>query len=80
MTELKAAVKRQVFVLMLDEARAIAALPKLLPDPRQRRVAMDAARAVARTRGAIEGRQAQRLSEIEKLLGLDAPLQKRESA
>jgi pimeloyl-ACP methyl ester carboxylesterase len=78
--ELKATVKRQVFVLMLDENRAIAALPKLLPEPGQRRRAMEAARAVARTRGAIEGRQAQRLSHIEKILGVEAPVQKRESA
>ena len=62
LNELKAAVKKQVFVLTLDEARAIAALPKLLPDPEQRRKAVEAAREVARTRGPIEGRQAERLS------------------
>ena len=46
LNELKAAVKKQVFVLTLDETRAIAALPKLLPDPEQRRKAVEAARTV----------------------------------
>src|SRR5262249_22643591 len=44
--EAKAAVKRQAFVVCLDEERAIAALPKLLPETAQRRRALDAARRV----------------------------------
>ncbi|MET0166659.1 MAG: hypothetical protein ABW318_16840, partial [Vicinamibacterales bacterium] len=62
------------------ETRAIAALPKLLPDPEHRRKAVEAVRAVARTRGPIEGRQAERISEVEKILGLDSPKQQRKSA
>ena len=34
---LKAAIKRQAFVLALDEERAIAALPKLAPEMDERR-------------------------------------------
>ena len=48
--DLKAAVKRQAFALALDEARAIAVLPKLLPEGGQRRSAMQAARRVGATR------------------------------
>ena len=51
--ELKAAVKRQAFALALDEARAVAALPKLLPAMAQRREAVEAARRVAGTRGLL---------------------------
>ena len=40
---LKAAVKRQAFVLALDEERAIAALPKLAPEMRHRRQGFDVA-------------------------------------
>ena len=40
---LKAAIKRQAYALALDEARAIAALPKLAPDMDARRRGLDAA-------------------------------------
>ena len=80
LNELKAAVKKQVFVPSLDEDRAIAALPRLLPEPKQRRKAMETVRAVARTRGPIEGRQAERLSRVEKILGLEESRQEQKSA
>jgi hypothetical protein len=48
---LKAAIKRQAFVLALDEQRAIAALPKLAPDMDERRLGYAAARHVIGTRG-----------------------------
>ena len=50
---LKAAVKRQAFILALDEERAIAALPKLAPEMRHRRQGFDVARTVMKARGEL---------------------------
>ena len=49
---LKAALKRQAFVLALHEERAIAALPALAPDTQVRRRGYDAAR-IMRARGEL---------------------------
>ena len=73
--ELKAAVKRQAFALALDEARAMAALPKLLPAIAQRREAVACARRVSRARGALTPQQEERYRRIEQVLGLGAPAQ-----
>ena len=73
--ELKAAVKRQAFALALDEARAVAALPKLLPAMAQRREAVEAARRVAGTRGLLTEEQENRFRRIERVLGLEAAVQ-----
>ena len=54
---LKAAVKRQAFVLALDAERAIAALPKLAPDRAMLRRGFDAARAVVSARGEMTAEQ-----------------------
>jgi hypothetical protein len=70
--DMKAAVKRQAFALALDEARAIAVLPKLLPKIAQRRNAVQTARRVAATRGALTPQQEQRYRRLEQVLGLDA--------
>ena len=50
---LKAALKRQAFVLALHEERAIAALPALAPDTQLRRRGYDAARKIMRARGEL---------------------------
>ena len=78
--ELKAAVKRQVFVLALDEERAVAALPTLLPDGRERLRAVEAARLVARARGPLTEGQEGRFRRIERVLGLDAAVHELRSA
>ncbi|HMO46141.1 MAG TPA: TerB family tellurite resistance protein [Rubrivivax sp.] len=71
---LKAAIKRQAFLLALDEQRAIEALPKLAPDMDERRRGFAAARHVISARGAPTPYQEQRLQRVAQLLGLDAPV------
>ena len=73
MSDLKAAVKRQAFVVALDEERVIAALPELLPEMQQRRRAIDCARLVARTQGELSERQEARFRRLEQSLGLRPP-------
>jgi pimeloyl-ACP methyl ester carboxylesterase len=70
---LKAAVKRQAFVLALHEERAIAALPKLAPDPQLRRRGYDTACKLMRARGELTPRQQERLRRVAAVLGLDQP-------
>ncbi|HYR35370.1 MAG TPA: TerB family tellurite resistance protein [Burkholderiales bacterium] len=71
--ELKGAVKRQAFLLALDEERAVAALPKLLTQGgRQRREALEGARLVAGAAGPLSADQERRLRRIERVLGADA--------
>lgn len=68
---LKAALKRQAFVLALHEERAIAALPKLAPDPQLRRHGYEVARKVVRARGELTPRQVERLRRVASILQLD---------
>ena len=77
---LKAAVKRQAFILALDEERAIAALPKLAPEMRHRRQGFDVARMVMKTRGELTPHQEERFRRVAGILGLDTPLQELKSA
>jgi len=71
LAELKAAVKRQAFLLALDEERAVAALPKLLPEGR--REALEGARLVAGAGGPLTEDQESRFRRIERVLGLAKP-------
>lgn len=66
------AVKRQAAVLALDEARALAALPKLLPEQHQRQIALGAARRVALAHGVLSGERQVRLRRVEGILGAQA--------
>jgi len=66
--ELKAAVKRQAFVLALDEERAVAALPKLLPEGQPRREALEGARLVAGAGGPLTEDQEERFRRVERVL------------
>ena len=77
---LKAAIKRQAFVLALDEERAIAALPKLVPEMHLRRRGCEVARLVARARGELTPYQEERFRKVASLLGLDSPVQELKSA
>ena len=77
---LKAAVKRQAFVLALDEERAIKALPKLVPEMHDRRRGFEAARLVAGARGEPSPYQEERFRRVAGILGLDAPVQELKSA
>ncbi len=77
---LKAAVKRQAFVLAWDEERAITALPKLAPDMDERRRGFAAARTVVGARGETTPYQEERFRRVAGLLGLDKPARVRKSA
>jgi hypothetical protein len=77
---LKAAVKRQAFVLALDEERAIAALPKLVPEMHLRRRGCEVARLVASARGEPTPYQEERFRRVASILGLDSPVQELRSA
>jgi hypothetical protein len=77
---LKAAVKRQAFVLELDEERAIAALPKLVPEMRHRRQGVEIARTLMKSRGELTRYQEERFRRVAAILGLDTPVQELKSA
>jgi hypothetical protein len=68
---LQAALKRQAFVLALDEERAMAALPKLAQDKALLQRGFDAARAVLSARGELTQRQHERLHRAAILAGLE---------
>jgi pimeloyl-ACP methyl ester carboxylesterase len=69
--QLKEAVKRQMFTLLLDEERAINALPRLLPDLRQRRQVLKFARLVATARAdQLSAAQERRFQRLEEILGI----------
>jgi len=68
---LKAAMKRQAFVLALDEERAIAALPKLAPDPELLKRGLDAARSVLSARGELTPQQDERFRGVANRLGIN---------
>ncbi len=78
--QMKAAIKRQAFVLALDEERAIEALPRLVPDMEERRRGYAAARLVIASRGEITPHQEERLRRVARVLGLDQPARVRKSA
>jgi len=72
--ELKGAVRRQAFLLELDEERAVAALPKLLPEGQARRKAVEGARLVVAAGGALNEDQENRFRWIELVLELEREL------
>jgi hypothetical protein len=67
---LQTALKRQAFVLALDEERAMAALTKLAPDRALLQKGFDAARAVLSARGELTPAQHERLRKAALLAGL----------
>ncbi|MEJ8850845.1 DUF3141 domain-containing protein [Variovorax rhizosphaerae] len=77
LTAVKEAMKRQAFVLALDEERAIAALPGLIPEAPVRRRCIDAARKVVSARGTPTPHQEERFRHVEDLLSLAAPKRRR---
>jgi pimeloyl-ACP methyl ester carboxylesterase len=76
LSDLKEAIKQQMFVLLLDEERAIAALPKLMPDAKDRARAVALARTVATAKGPLSASQETRFRHIEQVLGLTTPTRK----
>jgi hypothetical protein len=69
--EYRDAVQRQCFVLMLDEERAMAALPKLIPDVEMRRTVMDFVHEVLSAAGPLEPAVEQRYRDVANLLELE---------
>ncbi len=71
--QLKQAFRRQLFILLLDEKRAIDALPKLLPEIELRQMALDLVRRVAASSsGNLDASQENRFRQIEEVLGVGA--------
>jgi pimeloyl-ACP methyl ester carboxylesterase len=76
LADFKEAVKRQTFVILLDEERALAGLPALLPEHDQRVRALAIARKLAETRG-LSATHAARLDRVAQVLGLEATAEAR---
>jgi pimeloyl-ACP methyl ester carboxylesterase len=73
LAQLKEAIKRQSFILLLDEERAVKALPKLLPDVEERQRALERARQIATARaGKLSAAQEARFRRLEEVLGVAA--------
>jgi hypothetical protein len=73
LTEFKMLVREQFFMLLLDRAGALAAIPKLLPDSAsERQAAFVAVREVLSASASISGEVAKRLKRIAELFGVDA--------
>jgi pimeloyl-ACP methyl ester carboxylesterase len=72
--QLKQAFRRQLFILLLDEKRALKALPKLLPEIELRHKALELVRRIASaSAGKLNDSQENRFREIEEILGVTAP-------
>jgi pimeloyl-ACP methyl ester carboxylesterase len=73
LTEFKMLVREQFFMLLLDQERALAAIPRLLPDhASERHAAFRAIREVLSASAAISGEVAKRLKRVAELFGVDA--------
>ena len=73
MEQLKEAIRDQYLLLKIDEKRAVAAIPKLIPrDPDQRDKTLRAVQRIISATGEPTGEAKRRLSEIERLFGVKA--------
>lgn len=73
LSRFKEIVREQHLLLRLDEARAVAAIPRLLPaDPAKRDAALDAVRQAADAGGALPEAATQRLARVAALFRADA--------
>jgi hypothetical protein len=73
LTEFKAMVREQFFMLLLDRDAALAATPSLLPkNEEKRRAAFAVIREVLSASAKISGETAKRVNEIGRLFGIDA--------
>ncbi len=74
LAEFKALVRDQYFMLLIDEAAALAAIPALLPtDIDERRKAFDVLRDLLESSGTLAGAAAERLDHVAGLFRLDTP-------
>jgi Protein of unknown function (DUF3141) len=75
LARLKEIVKEQFLMLLFDEERAIAALPKLLPEgQRAREAGLAAVRRVVAARGALPAEGSRRLARVESLFATSPDL------
>jgi hypothetical protein len=73
LAQFKLLVREQFFMLLLDQERALAAIPKLLPDnANDRLTAFAAIREVLSAGAEISGEVARRLKRVAELFGVDA--------
>src|SRR5258706_12549256 len=73
LAQFKMLVREQFFMLLLDQERALAAIPKLLPDnANDRRAAFAAIREVLSAGAEISGEVAKRLKRVAELFSVDA--------
>ncbi|WP_077964559.1 DUF3141 domain-containing protein [Ensifer adhaerens] len=73
LADFKTVMREQYFMLLIDEAAALAALPKLLPEAvEERRSAFAALREVLEASGAVTGMAAERLQQVQALFRLDS--------
>ncbi|HVJ70074.1 MAG TPA: DUF3141 domain-containing protein, partial [Sphingomicrobium sp.] len=74
MEQLKEVVREQYLLLKIDEKRAVAAIPKLIPrDPDDREKTLRAIQRIISAAGAPTGKAKRRLAEIESMFGAKAP-------
>ncbi|PDT54675.1 MULTISPECIES: DUF3141 domain-containing protein [Sinorhizobium] len=82
--QFKALLRKQYFILLIDEEAALAAIPKLLPeDLDERHSAFNVLREVLEASAAIAGAAAERMERVERLFGLGSetvPFAARKSA
>lgn len=73
LAEFKTVMREQYFMLLIDEAEALATLPKLLPETvEERRSAFTALREVLEASGAVTGVAAERLQQVAALFRLES--------
>ncbi len=69
----KALVREQYFMLLIDEAAALAAIPRLLPSgAEERRKALAILREIVTARGELSGEGSRRMERITRLFEADA--------
>ena len=71
LSQLREIIKEQVFLMQLDEDRALAALPTLLPTEPERRTALDIVRRILEAHGPLHPDELARLRQMEVRLGLE---------
>ena len=72
LVQFKTIVREQYFMLLIDRAATLAAIPKMLPtDAEERRDGFTAIRQILAASGDIVGEAAERLSQVARLFGLE---------
>lgn len=68
LSQLRVVFREQVFLMLIDEAAALAALPRLLPDGKSRRDVVALAERVLASSGPLDDAQRARLGKVEAIL------------